>query len=453
MYMQTYYRKSFLWLFFLFVISSCDNDAVSVPKLNCNQPDFVPNKTVEDIRANANLVVAQYAYDDIIEAYVVSSDETGNFFKSISFQTLATATNPAVGFSVAVDATNTYIDYRFGNKVYLKLKGQYSDVFHGGIRIGGIYVNSFNEAAVGRLSQNDYKNILHASCTTLTEEKLIRAITIPDLLNDSNLNTLIELSDVQFTAAASGRHYYESTNDVGGATNWNLIDKKGNQIIFRTSSFSDFAAKLVSNGSGKVKGILTRYGPDYQLLARSEKDIDMTGVKAVPFFSEDFQSVVDKTNLSLPGWANITQAGTIFWKATVYSGNGYAEFNTTGAKVVSNIAWLISPKIDMDAHTKEILTFRSAQHHLDVDSPLNSLEVYVSDNFDGLNVTKATWVPLSVILPKQATPWYQYIGSGGVDLSSYTGKINIAFKYTGSGKNLALDGAFQVDDVQVFGDK
>jgi hypothetical protein len=37
-------------------------------------------------------------------------------------------------------------------------------------------------------------------------------------------------------------------------------------------------------------------------------------------------------------------------------------------------------------------------------------------------------------------------------LSKYTGKINIAFKYTGSG-NAALDGAFQVDDVQVFGIK
>jgi hypothetical protein len=37
-------------------------------------------------------------------------------------------------------------------------------------------------------------------------------------------------------------------------------------------------------------------------------------------------------------------------------------------------------------------------------------------------------------LPKQATPWYQFVGSGGVDLSSYTGKINIAFRYTGSGK-------------------
>jgi hypothetical protein len=62
--------------------------------------------------------------------------------------------------------------------------------------------------------------------------------------------------------------------------------------------------------------------------------------------------------------------------------NGYAEFNTTGAKVLSNIAWLISPKIDMDTHTNEILTLE-LHNHLDVDSPLNSLEVYISSNFDG----------------------------------------------------------------------
>jgi hypothetical protein len=107
----------------------------------------------------------------------------------------------------------------------------------------------------------------------------------------------------------------------------------------------------------------------------------------------------------------------------------------------------------MDQHTKEVLTFRAAQHRLDIDSPLNSLEVYVSTDFDGLNVVTATWTRLTANLPKQATPWNQFIGSGAIDLSAYKGKINIAFKYTGSGRNLALDGTFQVDDVQVFGEK
>ncbi|TDE06721.1 DUF5689 domain-containing protein [Flavobacterium hiemivividum] len=449
---STFY--SFLFMFVsIAIFSSCANDVVEIPKLQCTQPDFTTSKTVAEVHANAGAIVSQYTFDDIIEAYVVSSDENGNFFKTISFQTLATETIPAIGFSVPVDVSNTYVDFRVGNKVYVKLKNQHTDINYGSLRIGGIYVNSYNEGAVGRLSQNDYKNVLNASCTTLAESFLVRSLSIPELVSDSNLNTLVELSDVQFTESALGRHYFEETNNVGGATNWSLIDKFGNQVLFRTSSYADFAQSMVPGGSGKVRGVLTKFGTDYQLLARSEKDVAMTDARKSPFFAQDFQTVVDKTNLSLPGWANIVQSGTIFWKGTVYSGNGYAEFNTTGAKVLSNIAWLISPKIDMDAHTNEILTFRTAQHHLDVDSPLNSLEVFVSNNFDGLNVTKATWIPLKVILPKQATPWYQFVGSGGVDLSSYTGKINIAFRYTGSGRNLALDGAFQVDDVQVYGDK
>lgn len=447
--MKSIFSKLFLLLTIPF--SSCVTDDVVAPKLICTQPNLMTNKAVSEVRTAANAIVTQYKYDDIIEAYVVSSDESGNFFKSISFQTLATATTPPIGFSVPVDATNLYIDYRLGNKVSIKLKDQYTDISFGGMRIGSIFVNSYNEGGVGRLSQNEYKKVLNASCTNVSEDMLIRSMSMSDLLNDSNLNTLVELSDVQFTAAAIGRHYFEETNNVGGATNWGLMDKLGNQVYFRTSSFSDFAGKLVPNGSGKVKGILTKYGTDYQLLPRSEKDVVMTGIRAVPFFSEDFETVEDKSNLSLPGWTNMAQKGTLSWKGTVYSGNGYAEFNITGTKVVSNVAWLISPKIDMDVHTKEVLTFRTAQHHLDVDSQLNSLEVYVSTNFDELNIATATWTPLVVNLPKQATPWYQFIGSGAVDLSSYNGKINIAFKYTGSGKNLALDGAFQVDDVQVFG--
>jgi hypothetical protein len=59
----------------------------------------------------------------------------------------------------------------------------------------------------------------------------VRRLTIPDVVSDANLNTLVELSDVQFTEVAIGRHYFEEANNVGGATNWSLIDKFGNQIL------------------------------------------------------------------------------------------------------------------------------------------------------------------------------------------------------------------------------
>jgi hypothetical protein len=259
--------------------------------------------------------------------------------------------------------------------------------------------------------------------------------------------------DVQFSGEAMGRHYYESSNDVGGGTNWNLEDKLGNKMYFRTSSFADFSTKEIPIGSGTVKGILTKYGTDYQLVARSEKDVNLNSKRNSPFFRENFETVENNININLAGWANIIQAGSLYWQGAVFSGNGCAEYAISGTKVTSNIGWLITPKIDLDQYKNELLTFRSAQHHLDVDSPLNTLDVFISNDFDGINVAAATWIPLQAKLPTQATPWYQFVGSGGIDLSSFTGKVTIGFRYTGSGKNLTLDGAFQIDDVQIYGDK
>ncbi len=445
-------HKTLFALLSLLLFCNCNED-VAIPKLECTQPDFTVNRAVEDVLKTATITATKYVYDDVIEAYVISSDENGNFFKTIYLQTLATENKPAIGFSVSVDAANTYVDYRVGNKVYIKLKDQFTDLFYGGMRIGSLYEGNSGAASVGRISQNDYKNVLHASCTILDENELVNPISIEEALRESNLNTLIELSDVQFTEAALGRHYFEEANNVGGATNWNLRDKSGNQIIFRTSSFADFSASLVPEGSGKVRGIITKYGSDYQLMVRSEKDVVMGGKTNIPFFTEDFQMVTNNVNFALPDWSNIVEKASKLWRTMVTAGNGYAEFNTTSTTAAQNIAWLVSPKINLSDYKNTVLSFRSAQHDLKVDSPFNTLEVYISTNFDGSDLTKATWIKLDAMIPSLSTPTRKFISSGGIDLSSYSGNINIAFKYIGSGKDKTLNGAFMVDDVKMFGEK
>lgn len=432
---------------------NCAGDETAIPELMCNQPDLIANRSFDEVYNYTNPVAAKYLYDDIIEGYVVSSDESGNFFKSISIQTLPIKNAVTRGFSIGVDATNSYIDYRVGRKVFIKLKNQFTDINYGSLRIGSLFVNAYGNASVGRIDQNDYKNILNASCVVIDENKLVRSVTVPELLNDDNINTLVELSNVQFSDAAMGRHYYEETNNVGGATNWNLRDKAGNQVIFRTSKYANFASKLVPKGSGTVRGILTKYGSDYQIMVRSDKDILMEGKRSVPFFSEDFQMVQNNVNFSLPGWSNIVEKGTKLWKSVVYAGNGYAEFNTTSTTAAEIVAWLVSPKINMEDYKNSVLSFRSAQHDLKVDSSLNSLEVYVSTNFDGSNVAKANWTKLEAVLPSLSTPVRQFISSDRIDLSSYSGNIHIGFKYVGSGKDKVLNGAFMIDDVVIVGDK
>lgn len=436
----------------LLLICSCNNE-IETPQLACTQPDFKVNKTVEKVHELSGTTAKQYLYDDIIEAYVVSSDEGGNFFKSISLQTKASPIIPAIGFSVPVDVSNTYIDYRVGNKVYVKMKNQFTDLYFGALRIGSLYVSNAGDPTVGRISQNEFKNVLNASCTIIDENQLVESLSIEEALDDRKLNTLIELNDVEFTEAAIGRHYFEETNNVGGSTNWNLRDKTGNQIIFRTSSYAKFADHFVPEGSGKVRGILTKFGTDYQLMVRSENDIVMNGKRNVPFFAEDFQSVKNNVNFALPGWSNIVEKASKLWKSMVYAGNGYAEFNTTSTTAAENIAWLVSPKINLAGYKNAVLSFRSAQHDLKVDSPLNTLEVYVSTNFDGSSVTKAKWTRLEAKVPTLLNPSREFMSSGGIDLSAYSGNINIAFRYVGSGKDKTLNGAFMVDDIKIFGEK
>ena len=132
---------------FYFVIAiltvNCAKDEVAIPSLECTQVNLTVNRTVAEVRTSADAIVAQYKFDDIIEAYVVSSDENGNFFKTIYFQTLATSKQAAIGFSVPVDVSNTYIDYRLGNKVYIQLKDQYTDIYYGGFRPWNIFFSFF----------------------------------------------------------------------------------------------------------------------------------------------------------------------------------------------------------------------------------------------------------------------------------------------------------------------
>ncbi|MRX39076.1 DUF5017 domain-containing protein [Flavobacterium sp. LC2016-23] len=449
--MRNIYVSSFLAIQ-LYLFCACSTE-IEIPKLGCEQVNLPVNQTVEKVKSVSGLVPKQYNYDDVIEGYVVSSDEAGNFFRTISFQTLANEQHPAQGFSVAVDAANSYVDFCVGNKVYIKLKNQYTDLSYGALRIGSLYASNSGEPTIGRVSQNDYKNVLNASCVVVDENQLVQSLSIEEALNENKLNTLVDLKDVQFTEAAIGRHYFEESNTIGGATNWNLTDKTGNQIIFRTSSFANFAAGIVPEGSGKVRGVITKFGSDYQLVARFESDVMMEGKRSAPFFSEDFQSVKNNVNFNLPGWGNVVEKASKLWKSMVYGGNGYAEFNTTSTTAAENIAWLVSPKIDMDSYKNGVLSFRSAQHDLKVDSPLNALEIYVSANFDGSNLKKAQWTKLEAKIATQSTPSRQFISSGAIDLSPYSGKINIAFKYIGSGKDKTLNGAFMIDDVKIYGEK
>jgi hypothetical protein len=138
--------------------------------------------------------------------------------------------------------------------------------------------------------------------------------------------------------------------------------------------------------------------------------------------------------------------GGELWTEQIYSGNGYVEFSgfRTGDDV--NIGWLVTPAFDLTGASNAYINFKLAQHHLD-DEENNTLEVFVSTDFDGSDVLAANWDKINVTIPGQDVSWYAFQDVGLVDVSSYSGNLYVAFKYVGSGNDTSIDGGYFVDDV------
>lgn len=263
-------RKTVLLLAAATILLSCVNDDdYNIPNLECIDTTLV--KTIEPQEIPATTTIQQYQENEVIEAYVVSSDKGGNFFKTISFQTL----DGSFAFNVPVDANSLFINFDPGRKVIIKLEDTYNQIYNGSLEIGDIDI-SMGFPVVGRLSADEYKQVLNRSCVVVNEEELVQEVSIAQLQQDSYINKLVEINNVQFINEAVGKTYYDENSDTGGGTNFLITDESGNTIVFRTSAFANFGGNTIPAESGKIRGILTKYDTTYQLIVRTEEDIKLT---------------------------------------------------------------------------------------------------------------------------------------------------------------------------------
>lgn len=433
---------------FLTALSSCTNpDSYRTPDFSnvCN--DLTPTKTVADITTTTTATVEKYPDNDIIEAYVTSSDEGGNFYKSISF----ISTDGNLGFSMPIDDYNLYTKYEPGRKVYINMKDRYYFKQYGSTVIGSFYnggtpdVGSTSDNSVGRISGIEYKDVITASCATkVNEADIIKKLSIKDAKNDKYLNMLIEFDNVQFTDEFLGKNYFDANNQIGGATNNLIKDASGSTVFLRVSSFATFASAPIPSNSGKIIGVMTKYRNDYQFMIRTINDVQLNTPRIVPFFEESFSA-------NFPNWSKINVSGTQVWSLDTTFGNPGSCAKMSGfANGANNLNedWLISPVQNLSSLSTATLTFETATKFAG-----NPLTVLISKNYTGTgNPNSATWTTLSGTLAPVNGSSYVWTGSGPVNINSYTGPGNntvyIAFKYTSTASASAT---WEVDNVKITG--
>jgi Family of unknown function (DUF5689) len=381
--MKNHILKVIISCLFIISLTSCVKENYNDPNTECIDTVLVSNKNVEDIYNTNNVTVPVNPYgfstsdpllgeNDIIEAYVTSSDEGGNFFKTVSF----VSTDGTRGFSMSIDEYNLYndnpISLKPGRKVYIKLKGLYVARPTGGaigMVFGGAPAGSFN--TLSRIPVSSYKKFIIPTCKVVDEEQIVikqktvagvaQDLTITDVLNETYLNKLVELSNVQFTDDFADGTYDPNRLDTSDSNTFiqNTLNPS-QQLVIRTSSFANFAGNKIPVGSGKIRGVLTKFNSTYQIILRTERDVKLTEPRIIfPSFplggttlnfsgtvTEDFTSFNVATN-TFPKYINDKTAGNKYWDVKEFSSNKYLEMSAFQAGP-SNICFFMIP-VDFSA--------------------------------------------------------------------------------------------------------
>ncbi len=432
----------FILLIVAIGFSACVDRTFDEPPINGEDPNISAEQivTVEDVLSHyvPGEVVA-LDMDKYLSAIVVADDRSGNFFRSIVVQ------DETGGLTVLLDDVELFNKYFEGRRLFILLKDLYVSDYAGLPQIGYTPVADGTQTDLSRIPAVLIDDIIIPG--TFNNEMTPQNLTIDDL-GFAELNTLVEISDVQFSPGSSGTHYADFVNL--NATNHSVEDCNGYDIVLRTSGYADFASALTPEGNGTIKGIFGVFNNDRQILLRKLDDVNMAGercsncagIRGVQdvqnMVSEFFEDANDFDDVDKSGWSNINCAGSRLWFYRSFSGNGFAEMESYQDNADFADAWLITPPFNLSGVTA--LTFRSAQAFYRHDG----LTVLISTDFGG-DPAGATWTNLNPDLAGSSDDNYAWVDSGQIDLTSFSGTGHVAFRYEGSTASNTTK--FRIDNV------
>ena len=213
--------------------ASCER-VYDEPLLTEPESALTPNVTISELKEKYAAATQDKSLlidtDYILRARVGGNDESGNIYKTLWVQ------DDTGGMPIAVDMNNMSADYMVGQELLIKLKGLSVNVYGGVQQIGYKEEGSTNT----RIPQVLFKTIAERN-------------GYPDITKVEPLVvTLSGLRDEN--------------------TNRHLTDGSGTLIV-RNSGYSLFAGDKLPEGIGTVRGILSKFGSDYQLFLRTKDDV------------------------------------------------------------------------------------------------------------------------------------------------------------------------------------
>lgn len=304
-----------------FGLSGCQAD-MDTPSLEVPVADITPNMTILELKEafeNKTELIGTKENGDhyIIHGRVVSSDASGNIYKSLVIQ------DETAALAFSINQGSLYNEYRLGQEMVVDLTGLYigyyrglqqvgypGDPYNGQPQLGFMsYDYWLDNAQYNGLPNPAYRNVTFGS-TYPTDEYYCITFDSFDGLNNGTLpqlqSQLVEFRNVSFEINEGEETYAPYQESV----NRTLKDANGQTLTVRNSGYSNFYNQKLPEGRGNVRGILSYYGDSWQLVLRDVSDVMITtkGEKDDPFSVDD---VIGGTYEGLTGWTKGYIVGSV----------------------------------------------------------------------------------------------------------------------------------------------
>lgn len=444
-------------------VTSCtQKDEWETPPINCENRFPNTNTTLADFKAltpSSGFLLIET--EKIFDGYVVSSDESGNFYKTISIQDKPE--NPTAAIQMEVDRSSNYADFPVGAHVRISAKGLRLALDRGTVKIGSVDP-SFT---VGRIPASLLNRYIAGVCNgNGLEVATIKPLELPNLAaakNDQYLNMLVKVPASQFADGElepTVKNFIDYVAGAGVDTDRTIEDAFGNTVAIRNSGFFAQGSSKLPTGSGAATFVVSKYNSTWQMLIRNTADLNFTGTRVDPAppkggtaitysgtFLENFESYpTNPTNLEVyPKYVNDPAKGNRYWQLKTFQNNKYIQLGANGGS--GNYITYFAVPIDFTA---------ASQFKFNVNVGFwnaNVLKVYTSTNYTPLSdITTATKTDItsSFTIPQAPASGYGVLAPAGTyDIpASLTGNGFIIFEYSGNAATAST--TIQLDNIQAL---
>ena len=198
-----------------------------------------------------------------LQVVVNGNDEGGNLYKQISVQ------DPTGAIIVGINGSNLYPYMPVGQQLLINLKGLHIGGYRKQAQIGALYKNG----SIGRMDTDVWEQHVRL----LKEGEIEAKVDTVDFDENADKYILsgriVKLSGVTISGEGTQVLAPEDGSVTLSSNCANRLINGKSSLVLRTSSYSKFANRAIPKGKADVYGVCTRYNNTWQILMRTESDL------------------------------------------------------------------------------------------------------------------------------------------------------------------------------------